>query len=591
MQTQPIKVLIKDHTYSEWSYTYPNQTEDISNADLPSPLTHRYFHNDLVDFTTQESPVLLASPTRTAKHIPGVIILQDNRTYGRTQNKKRLLYKCVPDDRHLPHFLVPYDIIMDFSKAHANKYVLFKFQEWTEEHPKGTLVQTIGDVDNLVAYYEYQLYSKSLNSSLKEMTQKIKEMTKKQPVEDYFQEIQNNPNNKVQDWTTIPNTPQVLTIDPPNTADFDDGLSIQQTAHNEYCITVYIVNVVFWLDLFQLWNSFDNRIATIYLPDKRRPLLPTFFSETLCSLKENTKRFAIAIQFFIREEDQEWILDETKTTIQNVVIKPYKNYVYEDPKLIHQDIHYIQLFEITSKIQPKIRNSRDLVAHWMIQTNSYIAQFMLKHKTGIYRVGKFVQATKTSDSDDETPDEKQQYQKLDPEIRRYLEYHAKAKSLFYRPDLDLEHEVFNKKAYMRITSVIRRYEDVCNESELMRIMGIKLGSMNTRLLEVNYQQEEDRMNDLYGKIKTIEAETTVITKIETNGEKRVKGIVYKIEKERDGRLRHKIYVKGEGVYECRIRERYELYKEYEIRMFHNKTSVKGGVKVEILDPLRPPILQ
>ena len=30
------------------------------------------------------------------------------------ENKKRLLYKCVPDDIHLPAFLVPYDVKIGF---------------------------------------------------------------------------------------------------------------------------------------------------------------------------------------------------------------------------------------------------------------------------------------------------------------------------------------------------------------------------------------------------------------------------------------------------------------------------------------------
>ena len=110
-----LRVLVKEHTYSRWSYAYPDSKEDISGTGLPSPLTYKWFNNDLVDFTDTTHPVLVKSPTRSAAYIPGVIILDGNRTYGRTANKKRLLYKCIPDDRRLPHFLVPYDMKIDFS--------------------------------------------------------------------------------------------------------------------------------------------------------------------------------------------------------------------------------------------------------------------------------------------------------------------------------------------------------------------------------------------------------------------------------------------------------------------------------------------
>jgi hypothetical protein len=37
---------------------------------------------------------------------------------------------------------------------------------WDEKHPKGVLDQTIGQVDVLDNFYEYQLYCKSLNASI-----------------------------------------------------------------------------------------------------------------------------------------------------------------------------------------------------------------------------------------------------------------------------------------------------------------------------------------------------------------------------------------------------------------------------------------
>ena len=64
------------------------------------------------------------------------------------ESKRQLLYKCIPDDKRIPIFLVPYKIKPGFNKK-KNKYVVFEFKEWTDKHPRGVLGQTIGDVDNL----------------------------------------------------------------------------------------------------------------------------------------------------------------------------------------------------------------------------------------------------------------------------------------------------------------------------------------------------------------------------------------------------------------------------------------------------------
>jgi len=638
-----IKVYVKNSCYSSWDYgTVDNQdvhekncthedsdTETETSADtkhgnippndetpqdgysqyiasLKCPKEYRWMNHDLVDIRDTEKPQLVHSPARSAPYLPGVLILEGNRTYGRTKNRKRLLYKCIPDDRFLPHFLIPYDIIMDFSKAHKNKYVLFKFQEWTEEHPHGLLVEMLGDVNHLEAFYEYQLYSKSLHSSVKEMTQRIKEMTKKKTMEEYFDQICSNPLYKIVDKTVETHPPQIFTIDPRNTVDFDDGLSITTCPRTQRtCITVYIAHVVFWLEIFQLWNSFDNRIATIYLPDRRRPMLPSILTESLCSLKEHTKRFALAINFYI--DEQTGAIDEASTLIENVCISPYKNYVYEDLKMIHQDVNYIRIFEATVRMDSHIKNSRDIVTYWMVRTNSYMAKFMIQHKTGVFRVGKLVRqismSSMDSDPDAETVDESKNFEALDMDVRRYIESHARAQSLCYREDIDMEHEVLNKKAYMRITSVIRRYEDVCNECELMRIMGIKLrDGMNLREI-----YNEDLCNERYHKIRRVESDSEMMRRT-IQGEYLLRGIICSRKLREDGRYDYKVYVKGDGVKlnnpcsdptkttECdmysskdiyivhvKMREKKELYKEYILRRY---VKEKGGglkIKIEIMD--------
>ena len=82
------------------------------------------------------------------------------------------------------------------------------------------------------------------------------------------------------------------------------------------------------MDMLNLWESFSKRISTIYLPDKKRPMLPTVLSDGLCSLKENVKRIAFVMDVYIENNIIKHI------SFCNAIVKVYKNYSYEEPKLL-----------------------------------------------------------------------------------------------------------------------------------------------------------------------------------------------------------------------------------------------------------------
>ena len=67
----------------------------------------------------------------------------------------------------MPSFLVTYELKnVGFSKIFKNMYVTFTFDEWNDKHPRAKLDNVIGPVDVLDNFYEYQLFCKSLNSSI-----------------------------------------------------------------------------------------------------------------------------------------------------------------------------------------------------------------------------------------------------------------------------------------------------------------------------------------------------------------------------------------------------------------------------------------
>jgi exoribonuclease R len=102
------------------------------------------------------------------------------------------------------------------------------------------------------------------------------------------------------------------------------------------------------MDVLNLWDSFSRRISTIYLPDKKRPMLPTILSDCLCSLQEKVTRIAFVMDVFIKDND---IID---VKFSNCFIKVIKNYCYEEEALLNND-KYKHLFDTTKKISRKLQ--------------------------------------------------------------------------------------------------------------------------------------------------------------------------------------------------------------------------------------------
>ena len=169
------------------------------------------------------------------KSIPGVIILKDNKTYGK--KGKKYYYKCIPDDKRFPIFLVAHKNVVTFNKVKKNKYITFKFLNWDGKFPIGMIQHVIGEIDNLNNFYEYQLYCKSLYASIQDFTKKTMKVLRERSEEEFVDHI----NKK------YPNIEQrhnlnIFTIDPKLSKDFDDA-NIQQETDDRYIISIYIANV------------------------------------------------------------------------------------------------------------------------------------------------------------------------------------------------------------------------------------------------------------------------------------------------------------------------------------------------------------
>ena len=154
------KIYVSDRNYNE--YTIYNAKTMKKNEVNPviEPLKLKLLNCDI--FTIIKDNVkIIHSPTRESKYISGVLVLQGNKTYGKFKNK--YFYRCIPDDKRLPEFIIPYKVNVQFRKHQINKYVVFKFISWRKNHPMGSLQITLGNVDKLSSFYEYQMYCRTIH--------------------------------------------------------------------------------------------------------------------------------------------------------------------------------------------------------------------------------------------------------------------------------------------------------------------------------------------------------------------------------------------------------------------------------------------
>lgn len=464
----------KQFAFYHFDSTEPERSNPRLNA--ISIETHKLFSNDVLDHTGD----LIYSYIRAGELIPGVLILNGNRTYGKNETGKRALYKCIPDDRDLPPFLVPYDLKLGFSKDIKNKYVTIKYEHWDDKHPRGLLVETIGDVNVMTAYYEYRLYCRNIHDSISDFTSKVRELTKDR--ETTYESIKFNPRFNIESRLDVP----VYSIDPEGCTDIDDAFSIQPLSGEPgYKISIYIANVFVWIETLGLWDYIANRVSTIYLPDKKRTMLPTILSENLCSLLKHQSRFAFCMDVFV--DGNGVVLREPE--YKNVEISLHSNFAYEELRLLSNP-NFKLFMDITKKMDVNVGDTHELIEFWMIYMNSRCGECLANVNDGIFRT-----ATITENSTN----------KLRQIIRNWNDVNCKYSTYF---EGDISHQVLKIDAYVHITSPIRRLVDLLNQTMFIQRMG---------MAEVT-QSASDFIGKWKQKIETINKKTKSIRKTQNECE-------------------------------------------------------------------------
>ena len=396
-------------------------------------------------------------------------ILRLDRTYGRTENGKRLLYRCIPDIGNTFDILVPYQIAQSFEKAHKNKYILYKIvsdDKAAGDKPmqlmRGEIVETLGDVDSPEAFNEYQVCRKRLNIPLGPFTEVAKRRLKGDDEWSLIEKMLDG--DKIVDLRNY----NVITIDPDSCTDFDDAFSAHIIG-NTVMVNVYISHVFLWMETYKLWDHITDRVSTIYLPDKKRPMLPPILSEKLCSLVAGKHRVALVMSVRFNIQTRQQIAEPV---FSNAIINVTKNYSYDDPKL-NKNATYCHLRDISGHT-----DSHDVVAWWMIKMNEESAR---RIRSGIFR--KQMGAAATEGGPPLTTGSNAVPNAVPNAVRRWLKMDGPTGSAQYSTVAG-EHAGLGVQHYVHITSPIRRIADIVNQAALMKdVMGYTVSADCERFVE------------------------------------------------------------------------------------------------------------
>jgi exoribonuclease R len=547
-----IKITIESRDYSK----YIVECLDTNQEDVKVDLTeYKVFSGDVIKINENGDIERLESPVRSSEHV-GILQLDSNKTYGRTENKKRLLYRCVPYNARLPDFLIPYEIKLGFQKSISNKYVVFKVLEWTDKHPLGTLVETIGDVDSIAGFCEYQLLCKNLNFSIKNITNFANGWTKNNHLEKFIET--SNFIDRRKD--------RVFTIDPRGSKDLDDGFSISSMDDGKKRISIHIANVALILEWMNAGNEMGNRVSTIYLPDRIRPMLPRNISEDLCSLLKGKDKIAFTMDVLV---DRSGKICESGIEFSNTIINVRKNYDYEDP-ILESDSDYLYL-----KDASKMKNSHDVVEYWMTYMNSACAEKLKHQGSGIFRSVKYIDKTKVK--------------KTGSEYDAIMTQWRNINSSYVWFNNNTEHDIMGKSEYIHITSPIRRLVDIINQlvflSEIMNIQlsDGALGFVNewkSKLTDVNKSMKS---------IRKIQNECSILHKIQSNEEllnRSYEGIILD-KNEKNGTFKYTVYIKELNIISFMKRDQDIGFEDYRVEnfrlfLFENESSTKKKIRVDII---------
>ena len=303
------------------------------------------------------------------------------------------------------------------------------------------------------------------------------------------------------DLTHLP----MLTIDGQATLDYDDALSIEDRG-DHYLLGVHIADVAHVVhDGEPLDLEARSRASSIYMADRKIPMLPAPLAENLCSLRAGEIRPAISVMMKVSPTGR---IVDSEIFPSRINVKRQLSY-YEANTIAHDDFEIGMLYTLAQKFRqnrfdqgavhislPEIniwltgdgtpmvsrinRESpgRMLVAEIMIAANWIMARFLADHKIpAVFR--------------SQSPPRERLYRADEGNLfQNWMQ--RKGLSRFVLGTVPEAHAGLGLDAYVTATSPIRKYYDLVTQRQIRAALGLE-APQNTDAVVAIIQQLNETM--------------------------------------------------------------------------------------------------
>ena len=204
----------------------------------------------------------------------------------------------------------------DLNGAEADEKVTFKLIQWNDVRgfPQAEVVNRLGKAGTNEATILSILAEKQFEASFPPEVEKFAES-----IPEEIPEAEIKRRRDIRDEV-------VLTIDPADAKDFDDGLSIQILDNGNYYLGVHIADVTHYMPRESMLDvEAYHRGTSVYLVDRVIPMLPEYLSNGVCSLRPHEDKLAYSC--FMEVDPNGKVVNHT---IEETVIHSKQRFVYDE---------------------------------------------------------------------------------------------------------------------------------------------------------------------------------------------------------------------------------------------------------------------
>jgi len=457
---------------------------------------NRAFHLDKVSVREYESNRYMVTNimdrNTLSKSIVGTLDTTSKIKYGFTK-KNVPIYIFRPTDSRYPPFYVA-------SKTRMNKmnvYAIIEYSKWENscKYPNGNCLDIIGYINEEENEYQHMLWLYHLQYP--NLNHKYKKV-----------DIHIIPTKDRVDLRDLP----IMSIDPEGCKDIDDAFHYLEIGDDHYQLGIHIADVSYFIEEdSELDKKIQDRLTSVYAPNKTVNMLPNIYSDNICSLLPNQDRYAFSLLVDINGKGEMFNYQFIKTIIHSQEALSYQQ---ANNRIDKRDNYLYPIYQLTQKIIEKQdfvidrngeSNSGEMIQIMMILANKLAAEFIYKNTPNYSIVRTHMRGNPTSKIE------------LTNDLESYL-YLANMNSANYQlTPKNNRHETLNLNYYTHFTSPIRRYIDIIIHRCISKILlGNEDELFNTKLITSIIDKINDRQKTIKKMDRKVNKLKLIYTLVENN---------------------------------------------------------------------------